>query len=274
MSLHLSTGPADIQRSDIASPPLAPGDAPLAPRHSELLSRLGIHSWSIDLKSERVRWETVDPNGRVVAISGTLSALLGQAGDADAAKFRTHIKTAIDTGAAGPDIFCFDDRDHANSQIESVCVLRWISGRPILAGLYRDTEREHQQEDQIGHLVANLDAFLMHTPSCTLVLARDGTVLNCNPAFLKFGQVAERRQVVRRNVYDLAELISPKLVSIVRGALASAETLHGHSVVTFRHGQVRDVHWRCFSLEGRTPDAVSRVFAFDLRRPDADDLVE
>ncbi|MDP3544839.1 MAG: hypothetical protein Q8S29_01510 [Phreatobacter sp.] len=274
MSLHLSTGPADVQRSDVASPPLAPGDAPLAPRHSELLSRLGIHSWSIDLKSERVRWETVDPNGRVVAITGTLSALLGQAGDADAAKFRTHIKTAIDTGAAGPDIFSFDDRDHANSQIESVCVLRWISGRPILAGLYRDTEREHQQEDQIGHLVANLDAFLMHSPSCTLVLARDGTVLNCNPAFLKFGQVTERRQVVRRNVYDLAELISPKLVSIVRGALASAETLHGHSVVTFRHGQMRDVHWRCFSLEGRTPDAVTRVFAFDLRRPDADDLVE
>ncbi|KAF0132589.1 MAG: hypothetical protein FD152_1851 [Xanthobacteraceae bacterium] len=177
-----------------------------------------------------------DSNGRNVAINATLTALLGQAGDSDTAKFRAHIKEAIDNGAAGPDVFCFDDRNHSNSQIESVCVLRWVSGRPIIAGLYRDAEKDHRRDDRIGHLVANLDAFLTYSPSCTL--------------------------------------ISPKLVSIVRGALVSAESLHGHSVLTFRHGQVRDVHWRCFSLEGHSPEAVTRVFAFDLRRPDADDLVE
>lgn len=272
MSLVLT--PDLVDHGEIeAAPPLAPADSAPISRHSELLARLGVHAWSIDLKSERVRWESVDSNGRNVAINATLSALLGQAGDADTAKFRAHIKEAIDNGAAGPDIFCFDDRNHSNSQIESVCVLRWVNGRPIIAGLYRDAEKDHRRDDRIGHLVANLDAFLAHSPSCTLILGRDGTILNCNPAFLKFSQLTDRRLVLRHSVFNLSETISPKLVSIVRGAIASVESLHGHSVLTFRHGQVRDVHWRCFSLEGHTPEAATRVFAFDLRHPDADDLV-
>ncbi len=85
----------------VAAPPLAPEPDAHQERHSELLSRLGIHSWSIDLKTEAVRWERVSPTGAALVVRATLSDLLRQANDADSATFRGHLKEAIDVGHSG-----------------------------------------------------------------------------------------------------------------------------------------------------------------------------
>ena len=129
----------------VAAPPLAPEPDAHQERHSELLSRLGIHSWSIDLKTEAVRWERVSPTGAALVVRATLSDLLRQANDADSATFRGHLKEAIDVGHSGPVRFRFDDLDQSGLEIESVCVLRRIHGHPVVIGLYRSCDREARQ---------------------------------------------------------------------------------------------------------------------------------
>ncbi|MBY0360786.1 MAG: hypothetical protein K2X45_02675 [Phreatobacter sp.] len=273
MSLLLSPT-AILGRPGNASPPPLPDEPAEAPRHSELLNRLGIHSWSIDLKTERVRWETVDANERTVVIKATLTDLLKQAHDEDAAKFRAHLKQAIDAGSAGPDHFRFDDLDHAGSEIESVCVLKWLAGHPVVVGLYRKCEKERRQAAMVGALRTSLDTLIAESTSCMVVLARDGTILNCNAAFLKCINVRDKRMVIRQNVLALVESLSDKLEAIIRGALLSSEALAGHSVMTFSAGQVRNVRWKAFGIGFLRGDAATRVFSFDLRRVDGDDLLD
>lgn len=257
-----------------AAPPLLPDDPAEAPRHSELFKRLGIHGWSIDLKTERVRWDTVDANNRTVVIKATVTDLLRQAHDEDAAKFRAHLKQAIDTGSAGPDHFRFDDLDHADSEIESVCVLKWLAGHPVVVGLYRKCEKERRQAAMVDALRTGLDTLIAEPTSCMVVLARDGTILNCNPAFLKCLNLRDKRMVVRQNILGLVESMSEKLEAIIRGALLSNDALAGQAVMTFSAGQVRNVRWKAFGIGFLREESATRVFSFDLRRADGDDLLD
>lgn len=273
MSLHVSTVTA-ISPVGIVAPPLDAEHSSGPARHSELLASLRIHSWTIDLKTERVRWETVDGNGRTVVIKATLTDLLKGANDDDAGKFRAHLKQAIDTGSAGPDHFRFDDLDHSASEIESVCVLKWLSGHPVVIGLYRNCEKERRQSAMIQALRTSLDTLIAQSTSCMIVLARDGTILNCNQAFLKFLNARDKRAIIRQSVFDLASSLSDRLEAIIRGALLSNETLAGHGIMTFHAGQVRDVRWKAFGLEFLRAEAATRVFSFDLRRVDGEDVLD
>jgi hypothetical protein len=273
MSLLLSPkAPAGLPH--VAAPPLFADEPAGTPRQSELLRLLRIHSWSIDLKTERVRWETVDANDRSVVIKATLTDLLKQANDEDAGKFRAHLKQAIDTGSAGPDHFRFDDLDHAGSQIESVCVLKWLSGHPVVVGLYRNCEKERRQAAVVGAMRANLETMIAESTSCMAVLARDGTILNCNTAFAKCLNLRDRRMALRQNVIELVGSLSERLEGVVRGALLSSEALSGQFVMTFPGGQVRSVRWKAFGLDLIRGESATRVFAFDLRRTEADDIID
>ncbi|QCK84325.1 hypothetical protein E8L99_00200 [Phreatobacter aquaticus] len=249
-------------------------DAFPLPISNDILSRLGIRRWSVDLREERVRWETTDANGHVVAINASLTDLLGQAGDEDAAKFRAHVKQAIDTGGAGPDTFSFNDRDHAGSEIESVCVMKRVDGRPCIIGLYRSNDMARRQARQIRQMTGVLDAFLSNMPGCILVLARDGSVLNANAAFLKFKNVTERRLVIRHNVEEFSDAFDAKLMAIVKGAIRATEPVSGKHVLPVQGGLMRSVYWRCFSISDAERDTSPRVFAFELHRAGATDTVE
>ncbi|MGQ3303375.1 MAG: hypothetical protein ACT6XY_01580 [Phreatobacter sp.] len=273
MSLLVSpTAPATLPR--VGSPPLFADEPSGAPRQSELLRLLRIHSWSIDLKTERVRWESVDANDRTVVIKATLTDLLKQANDEDAGKFRAHLKQAIDTGSAGPDHFRFDDLDHAASEIESVCVLKWLAGHPVVVGLYRNCEKEQRQAAVVGAMRATIETLVAESTSCMVVLARDGTILNCNAPFAKCLNLKDRRMAIRQNALDLVGGLSERLEGIIRGALLSQEALSGHFVTTFPGGQVRGVRWKAFGLDLQRGESATRVFAFDLRRTEADDIID
>jgi len=271
MSLMLAT--AAIAAPIIPAPPLAPDADSHQRRHSELLARLGINSWSIDLKTEQVRWERIDSTGRALVIKATLEDLLRQAHGSDAATFRSHLKEAIDEGHSGPTRFRFDDLDHAGSEIESVCILRRINGHPVVIGLYRPCEREAKQANMIQALRSSLDTLVAESTSCMLVLARDGTILNCNPPFLKFLNLRDRKLVIRQNAIELFGRVSDRMQGILRGVLLSHDTISGHAVATFQAGQMRDVRWKAYDLAFQRPEAATRIFAFDLHRVDADDLV-
>lgn len=273
MSLLLSQG-ATMAPPQIASPPLYADEPAGAPRQSELLRLLRIHSWSIDLKTERVRWETVDANDRTVVIKATLTDLLKQANDEDAGKFRAHLKQAIDTGSAGPDHFRFDDLDQGGSEIESVCVLKWLSGHPVVVGLYRNCEKERRQAAVVGAMRTSLETLITESTSCMVVLARDGTILNCNAAFAKCLNLRDRRMAIRQNVIDLVGSLSDRLEGVIRGALLSQESLSGHFVTTFPGGQMRSVRWKAFGLDLLRGASSTRVVSFDLRRTDADDIID
>ncbi|MBX9992422.1 hypothetical protein [Phreatobacter oligotrophus] len=257
----------------VAAPPLAPEPDAHQERHSELLSRLGIHSWSIDLKTEAVRWERVSPTGAALVVRATLSDLLRQANDADSATFRGHLKEAIDVGHSGPVRFRFDDLDQSGLEIESVCVLRRIHGHPVVIGLYRSCDREARQAGMVQALRSSLDTLVAESTSCMLVLARDGTILNCNPPFLKFLNIRERKLIIRQNAVELFSRVSDRMEGILRGVLLSHETIGGHAVATFHAGQVRDVRWKAYDLAFQRAEAATRIFAFDLHRVDSDDLV-
>ncbi len=271
MSLMLVAAPSDTPT--VASPPLVPEADAHQARHSELLSRLGIQSWSIDLKTEAVRWDRVGPTGTGLVVRATLSDLLRQANDADAATFRAHLKEAIDIGHSGPVRFRFDDLDHRGGEIESVCVLRRIGGHPVVVGLYRTAEREVQQAGMIQALRASLDTLVAESTSCMLVLARDGTILNCNAPFLKFLNIRDRKLVIRQNAIEVFGRVSERMEGIIRGVLMSHDTIGGHAVATFHAGQVRDVRWKAYDLAFQRAEAATRIFAFDLHRVDSDDLV-
>lgn len=255
-------------------PGMMPDLSPNTARHSELLSSLRIHAWTIDLKTERVRWESVDGNGRTTVIKATLTDMLKQANDEDAGKFRAHLKQAIDTGSAGPDHFRFDNLDHSDTEIESVCVLKWLSGHPVVVGLYRNCEKERRQATMIRALRTSLDTLIAESTSCMIVLARDGTILNCNQAFLKFLNARDKRSVIRQSVFDLVSSVSDRLEAIIRGAVLSNEPLSGHNIMPFHAGQVRDVRWKVFGLDFLRAEAATRVFSFDLRRVDGDDILD
>ena len=273
MSLLLSpTAATELPR--IAAPPLFADEPAGAPRQSELLRLLRIHSWSIDLKTERVRWETLDANDRTVVIKATLTDLLKQANDEDAGKFRAHLKQAIDTGSAGPDHFRFDDLDHEGNEIESVCVLRWLAGHPVVVGLYRNCEKERRQAAVVGAMRATLDTLIAESTSCMAVLARDGTILNCNAAFARSLALKDRRIALRQNVLALVGSLSERLEGVIHGALLSQEPLSGQFVTTFPGGQVRSVRWKAFGLDLVRGESATRVFSFDLRRTEADDLID
>jgi PAS domain-containing protein len=257
----------------LASPPLAPEADGHQARHSELLARLGIHSWSIDLKTEAVRWDRVGPTGAGLVVRATLTDLLRQANDADSATFRAHLKEAIDEGHSGPVRFRFDNLDQGGSEIESVCVLRRVQGHPVVIGLYRSCEREARQAGMVQALRTSLDTLVAECTSCMLVLARNGTILNCNPPFLKFLNVRDRKLAIRQNAVELFGRVSDRMEAIIRGVLMSHDTIGGHAVATFQAGQVRDVRWKAYDLAFQRPEAATRIFAFDLHRVDADDLI-
>jgi PAS domain-containing protein len=267
MSLSLrrtESASATIPPSSVT--PLPQRDGFGLPISNDILARLGIRRWSVDLRDERVRWETTDANGHAVVINASLADLLGQAGDEDAAKFRAHVKQAIDTGAAGPDTFSFDDSDHAGSEIESVCVLKRIEGRPSIIGLYRSNDVVRRQARQLRQMTGVLDAFLANMPGCILVLARDGTVLNANTAFLRFKNATERRQVIRHNVEEFSDAFDAKLMAIVKGAVRATEPVGGKHVLPVQGGLMRSVHWRCFSISETERETSPRIFAFEVQR--------
>lgn len=236
---------------------------------SQLQRTLGVHKWSLNLQTGRMRMEYGRDTEGAQIHELNIDELRQLLNADDMRLHREHWDAAVRHGHAGPTSLAFVKGMGHRAMAESVCALFEAEGQRYLIGYFKRQTQKAELSRNARMLTEFLESFIANSPSGIVVVDASGHIVSANRAFLRFVGKATRTEALQQSALDMMSGISPGLGQVMRDALKAPNPVKGRCEVAYSNGLRQTLYWRAFPLSMDTTTTPPRVFAFDLNEQGA-----